>query len=122
MLRSLGVGFLALVLLTSAFFGLRDAIESMRAASSLGQWVVIASQFAYSASAIFAVSAMGARNPMATGFLQSWGVMTIVAASVAPVAYGGAPMWAGAVSGLSAALAVWVLLWIWKKRPAGLDG
>ena len=72
MLRSLGVGFLALVLLTSAFFGLQDAIESMRSASSLGQWVVIASQFAYSASAIFAVSAMGARSPMATGFLQSW--------------------------------------------------
>src|ERR1051325_10967491 len=122
MLRSLGVGFLVLLLLACAFFGLQDAIRNIRTAGSPGEWAVIASQFAYSASAIFAVSAMGARSPMATGFLQSWAMATVIAASLAPIVYGGASIWVGAISGSSTAVIVWGVFWIWKKRPPALDG
>jgi hypothetical protein len=122
MMRIVGLVVLVLLLLVCAFFGSQDAMRNVQTVSTPGEWTVVVAQFVYVASAILAVAAMGARKSrLATGFLRSWALATVVAASVAPAAYGGASIWAGVASGAGTVLLMWVLLWIWKKRPPGLD-
>lgn len=120
--RWLGFVFLVLLLTGSAFAGTIDVIGLLHDANGPGQWMVAATELAYSLCAVLALSAMGARNRNATGFLTAWCVTVVMTATVAPVAYGNTPVVIGFASGAMTAVVCAIVLWIWRHRPDGLNG
>lgn len=116
------IGFVALVLLLllTAYSGLTDGLENVRHVVGVGQWMTIAAQLLFGVCAILALAAMGARHGSAKRFLYGWCVGTTLTSGLAPVVYGGANLLIGFVSGAAGAIISFIMLWLWKNRPAGV--
>ena len=122
MLRWIGFVVLILLLLLTAYAGLTDGLSGIHQATGAGQWAATATQLVYGVCAILALAAMGARHRVATSFIQGWCIATILTSTLAPVVYGGANIIVGAGGGVGAALVSVLVLWIWKNRPANVNG
>lgn len=120
MLRWIGFVFVVLLMIVSGYFGLADSLQMTQQAHGPGQWVVTATELAYSVCAVLALGAMAMRHGSATGFIRAWCVTSILTATLAPVAYGHTSPLIGLVSGVATTLLCALILWVWTYRPIGV--
>ena len=115
--RWIGFVLLVLLLLLTAYTGLRDGLNGVHHAVGVGEWTVTVAQLAYGLFAILALAAMGARHRIATPFIYGWCAGAILLSFLAPVVYGGASIAVGLVSGVAGALLALLVVWVWRHRP-----
>ena len=119
--RKIGFALICLLLLLTAYNGLREGLNMISYATGAGQWAATLTQLIYGVSAVLTLSAMGARHRLATPFLYAWCVATTLVSALAPVVYGGTSIGIGIMSGAAAALVAALVFWIWRRSPLYLS-
>lgn len=101
------------LLLLIAWQGFANSLPKFSGQSlSTGQWAQTITQAAYSAFAILSiVTALWARR-WTVAMLIAWTVSVAVSAALAPIVWGGTPMFVGVISGVSSLLVGAGLGWL----------
>lgn len=94
--------FFWICLLGIACTSLRDAVDDLTEAHGLGQRIVNCSGLTNGITGIVAAFAILLRKKWDIYFLVPWCATAVISASVAAIAYGGAPVWAALVGGIAA--------------------
>lgn len=108
--------WVAIVLLVAlCSLGLNSATDDWTHATSMGQRLQVASQFAYGVAGLLAAVALAARWPFARRFFRIFAVCTVLAAGLAPSVWGETPWWTDIPAALGGLLFVWVI-WLAFRR------
>lgn len=110
---------LVLLLLASAFFGLKDGIPLVRAAHTVGQWTATVAEILYGVTAVLVLVVWASRFAWLWRLLLVWALGLAVTSALAPVVWAHASLATGAASGAGAAIVLALLLWGWHGAHAG---
>jgi len=102
--RHLRLALVTLVLGVSVWLGLADGINDLRSAENDGQRVAAGFQIMYGLAATICLIALFFRPRWARSAFFVWAFALTATAALAPVVWGGAAWWSGALSGGSALL------------------
>jgi peptidoglycan/LPS O-acetylase OafA/YrhL len=91
--------------------GMNSARDAWHPAMTTGQRVQTAAQFLYSAAGLLAALALAARWPGARILFRIFAVAVVIAAALAPTAWGGAGWWTGVLAAGVGALIAWAI-WV----------
>lgn len=115
----LRVGFVAAMLLLTAYGGLVDGAGSLRSVSTIGQRVAASTQLAYGALSVACLVALVAARGWMGRLLVVWAVALTLTAALASVFWGGTSIVIGVVAGFSVALVASLVLWAWRVEERG---
>jgi hypothetical protein len=115
---------LALLLLASAYLGLRDGFGLLREARSAAQWVATGTELLYGLAALPALAILPSGRPWALRLLIVWAAAVTATSTLAPVVWGKTAWTVGATSGCAVGALLAILLWGWhhSRRVAGRPG
>jgi len=114
--RTITQGLAVAVVALSVVVGIPGGCSDLSEASSPGQLVVTIADLTFGTTGLAALVGYHQRRPWALAAIYLWAGSIVVAASVAPVAWGGSEAWTGALAGsATAAVAAWVVA-TWRAR------
>ncbi len=88
-------------------------------AANRGQRVAAALQLGYGGFGLVAAIALLLGGPRMRLFLAPWALCLVATAGLAPVVWGGAGWWAGALAAALAALIAWGVVWLAGRSFVG---
>jgi len=100
-----------IVLLLTVWLGLKEGSDAFRGAETSFQRLASLVQLEYGVAAVAALVAFHRRSRWLLLLLLWWGLGLVATATLAPVAWGGAPWISGLGSGIATALAVAGVIW-----------
>jgi hypothetical protein len=115
---------LVLLLLASAFLGLKGGFGLLREARSAAEWVATGTEILYGLAALAALAALPSGRPWALRLLIVWAAAVTATSTLAPVVWGKTAWIVGAESGCAVGALLALLLWGWhhSRRVAGRPG
>jgi hypothetical protein len=117
--RWLPLAIALLALLALAVLGVQGAMHAWPSAATTGQRVATALQLGYGGFGLVAAIALLAGGPRMRLFLAPWALCVVATAGLAPVVWGGAGWWAGALAAALTALIAWGVVWLAGRSFAG---
>jgi hypothetical protein len=98
-------------LLAAAWFGVKEGLDGIGDAGTLGQKIAISLQVSYGAAAVGCLLAVFAYPSWSRVTFSIWTIVLTAAASAASVAWGGTGWGTGALAGLAAAAVAGFVSW-----------
>jgi hypothetical protein len=114
-------GLLVLLLLASAFFGLKDGIPLVREAHTADQWAATCTEIVYGVTAVAAIVAWASRHRWQGRLLLVWALGLTATSVLAPVVWAHTSVATGLASGAGVGAVLALLLWARRlvRRRAG---
>lgn len=100
-----------LALIAAAWLGIKEGIESLHGATTAGQRLAADTQITYGGTALLGLVGLLSRGRWALGVLMVWAVALTATATLAPVVWGGAAWWSGALTGAITAVIALLVFW-----------
>ena len=91
--------------------GMNSARDAWPSAMTTGQRVQTAAQMIYAVIGLLAAVSLAARWPIARRLFRIFAIAVTLAAGLAPVVWGEAAWWTGAIAAVAAAVIAW-LIWL----------
>lgn len=114
-------GLLVLLLLATAYLGLKDGFHLLTEARSAAQWVATGTEVLYGLTALAALVTLPSGRPWTLRLLIVWAAALTATSALAPVVWGKTSWAVGAASGGGVGALLALLLWGWRRslRSAG---
>ena len=113
---------LVLLLLSSAYLGIRDGVGLVREAHLVFEILATATELLYGVAAVAALAALGARHRSALVFLVIWAAALTATSGLAPVVWAHTSVASGVGSAALVGVIVAALLWGWRRSSAARAG
>jgi hypothetical protein len=108
-----------LALLALAVLGVQGAVHAWPSAGTRGQRAATVLQFGYGGFGLVAAIALLAGGPRMRLFLIPWALCLVATAGLAPVVWGSAGWWTGALAAAATALVAWGVAWLADRSFEG---
>lgn len=106
-------GFLVLLLVAAAYFGLTGGFELLRQAHSGVQRLATGMELLYGLAALLALVALASRHRWTLRLLIVWAAAVTATSALAPWVWGGTTWMVGAEAGATVGVVLAVVLWGW---------